>query len=67
MKNPFKFNGQLWYASTIHKQIILTLEGKKKKYIVSYDAINDRIYAYFDKRARTVVHVEDNVWQEIED
>jgi hypothetical protein len=65
MKNPF--GNQLWYASTIHKQIILTKEGKKTKKIVSYDTINDRIYAYFDKRARTVKYVDDNIWQEIED
>jgi len=65
MKNPF--GTQPWYASTIHKQTIITLRGKKTKKIVNYDGEQDRLYAYYDKRARTVKQIYEDMWEEVEE
>ena len=65
MKSPFA--NQRWFASTLYKQIIITKTGKKTMNKVQYDPNYDRVYAFYGKRAHTVVHVNDNLWREIED
>ena len=65
MNNPF--GTQHWYASTIHKQTIITRRGKKTKKIVNYDGDQDRLYAYYDKRARTVKQIGEGLWEEVEE
>lgn len=65
MKNPF--GNQQYYASTLNKQTIINLKGKKKKHVVNYDCEQDRLYAYYDKRARTVKQIENDLWEEVQE